>query len=209
MSTHYLPGRYRVRITTACLGESSKGTPQLEIGIEILGYHDPAEGTYHESANGPERMVYIALTEGTLGTPQSPGWAYQQLLDLGWQGQSFAALEPLVGQVRDAECKHEAWDDKVSEKWSIYRRRGNTPLRPIQDRNLRDLNKRFSGLLKAGARATPPTGSPEDSEGDDAVTAPLAPPQAPPKARRRSKAEMAAELMTAPPQGGNHEDIPF
>lgn len=147
MSTQYQPGRYRLKTLGAALGESKGGTPQIELGVEVLGFYVP-DGSFVEG--GGDRTIYLALTDGTLGTPDSPGWVYQQLLDLGWEGRSFVELGPLAGHVRDGECKHEAYEGKVAEKWSLFRRRGAEAQRPIQDRSLRQLNSKFAGLLKLG-----------------------------------------------------------
>lgn len=148
MGTTYPAGRYRLKTLGAALGESKSGNPQIEINVEILGYHDP-EGGFRECSG--DRTVYLSLTDATLGTPSDPGWVYQTLLDLGWDGRSFVELDSLAGHVRDGDCKHDEWDGKTVEKWGIYRRRIAQPQRPAQNQTVRQLNARFSGLLKAAA----------------------------------------------------------
>ncbi len=138
MSIHYEKGRYRLAVIGAALGESSKGTPQVELQVEV------------GDGSGPPRRVYMSLTEGTLGTPQSPGWVWDRLVDLGFVGPSFSDLEPLIGAVRDGECKHEAGDDGVMrEKWQIFGSMSK-PKNEAKPQTIRQLDSKFGGLLRSG-----------------------------------------------------------
>ncbi len=160
MSNFYTPGRYRLRVIGAALGESKNGTPQIELGVEVLAYLDPAENQFI-TTTGPERTIYLSLTAGTLGTPSNPGWVWQTLLDLGFNGTSFGDLDALAGQVRDGEMRLEDWEGGKAEKWTIYRRRAGTAQRPIAQAGVRSLNARFADLLKAAKPTTPPPAAPK------------------------------------------------
>lgn len=192
MSIQYPAGRYRLKTIGAALGESKKtGTPQVEINVEVQGYYDP-EGGFREC--GGDRTIFMALTEGTLGTPADPGWVYLALLDLGWAGKSFTELSALAGHVRDGECKHDEHEGKASEKWSLYRRRVAEPQRPAQAQTVRSLNAKFAGLLKAASlQAT--THKDVDDVIEEATNAPQT-------KRRQTARQPAAAEMESPPDGG-------
>lgn len=158
MTRTYEAGRYKLKVVGAALGESSGGTPQVEVGIEVQGYYDSQVG--YMTVQGPQQIVYLALTEGTLGTPAQPGWVWQTLKDLGFQGPSFSDLQPLVGQVRDGELRYEEYDGKERGKWSIYRARGSEPMRPLDRKATRAVDTKFGSLLKlmkgSGVKAPEP-----------------------------------------------------
>ncbi len=112
-------GKYRARIVGAALGESeAKHTPQVEITIELITAMGEDGRTYPVDA---KKIVYMALTENTLGTTSSPGWVLETLTAFGFRGPSFSNLECLVGKEVDALCKEEEYDGKMNEKWSIFR----------------------------------------------------------------------------------------
>jgi hypothetical protein len=158
MGWFYEVGRYRVRIISAALGESAgSGTPQVEVGISVIGAFVQGQGLV--KVEGPDRTVYLSLTEATLGTPAEPGWVWQLLTYLGFKGPSFGDLSPLVGREEDAQCEHSEYNGQTSEKWSIWRKRTG-PLNPIERQKARQLDSRFSALLRGNkerpAQATAP-----------------------------------------------------
>lgn len=210
MDTFWEPGRYRVKIVGACLGESkSSGTPQVEIGIQVEGLY--TNGTLHR-ADGPDRTVYLSLTEGTLGSASEPGWVWQTLTDLGFVGPTFADLQPLVGQVRDAQMETQEYNGSSQEKWSIYRRRGSTAMRPAEPKTVRQLGAKFGGLLKT-VKPTRPQPQPEPKMQEEAQEAEAPPatgwaPPLPSEPERTPVRQMAEGLAGTSP-AGSADDIPF
>lgn len=198
MSSFYEPGRYRVKVVAASLGESQGGTPQVELGIQILGRYDMTDGRYLP-CDGPDQTVYLSMTENTMGTPANPGWVMQTLTDLGFKGNTFADLAPLVGQVRDGEMKMDEWEGRSFPKWSIYRARGSQPLRPLDRSKSRQLDTRFGNLLKA-MRHEPKAVLDEPAPAPAPVAAPE---QAEEKPRPKSRKKAAASA------NGDPDDIPF
>ena len=153
----YDPGRYRVRITDAALGESeSKATPQIEVHIAILHTYDASFAPV-QCPNG-QRTVYLALTDGTLGTMSDPGWVAKLLLALGWTGPSLASLEMLAGKEMDAQCEYDNYSGEDKEKWSLWGPRTGAK-NPAKQSTVTALDRKFSWLLNQ-ANKTPAAAAP-------------------------------------------------
>jgi len=200
VTRYYDQGRYKLKVIGAALGESSGGNPQVEIGIEILGFADPQEG--YVTVQGPQQTVYLSLTEGTLGTPQNPGWVWQTLKDLGFIGPSFSDLQPLIGQVRDGELKYETWEGVDRGKWTIYRARGSEPMRPMDRSAVRKVDAKFGSLLKLMKGSELPPPSKQEPEAAPGPT---------PKPQRKGRVRETVPTEERPPIPGVEpgDDIPF
>jgi hypothetical protein len=198
MSVFYPAGRYRVRIISAALGESNPKadgttTPQIEVGIEILGLYD--QGELRQLA-GPPRTIFLSLTDATLGTSTAPGWVWQTLIDLGFAGKSFAELAPLVGKDRDGECRHDDFTGEAKEKWSIYRQARGAQ-RPAEQKTIRSIDSKFKDLLRTAARPGPAV----------APAAPTAPPG--PTNNRRPAPRPPTPPPEPEPDDQPNDPIPF
>ncbi len=190
---NYQPGKYRLKIVAAALGETKGGRPQIGLTCAVLSGRDKESGEAFELVDPPNRTVYLALTDGTLGTPEQPGWVWQTLLDLGFQGPSFSDLTPLVGQVRDGEMKVEPYEGKPQERWELYRQ--GSAVKPASVQVAKSVDTQFSRLLK-GAAAGAKNGS--------------AP--APQQQRQAAPRQTVPDMPDEPPLSGRkqpEEDIPF
>jgi hypothetical protein len=205
MTAWYEPGRYRVEIVNAALGESKeKGTPQVEVTILPKGVYGGG-GQLLECADQP-RTVYLPLTEACLGTAENTGWVMKTLAAFGFVGPSFNDLQPLIGKVADAQCVIESFDGEDREKWSLRRPYGQAPPRPAEKKTIRSLDAKYAGLLKTARNGVP---SPK-KENEVPSAAPTA--IADPKKNGRKRATVPAEPPPAEDDGAapdTSEDIPF
>jgi hypothetical protein len=183
MSAWYEPGRYRVEIVNAALGESKdKATPQVEVTILPKGVY--AGGGQLLDCAEQARIVYLALTEATLGTTANPGWVMKTLTAFGFVGPSFNDLQPLIGKVADAQCVIEDFNGEQREKWSLWRPFGQAPQRPAEKKTIRSLDAKYAALLKTArnAVASPkkeietPSAAPTARNGRKKATVPPEPP---------------------------------
>lgn len=183
-SNRYEPGRYRVEVCGASLGKAANGTPQIELGLSIVGRYD-GDGNLYD-ATGPERTCYMTVNDNTMGTADKPGWVWQTLLDLGFCGASLADLASCVGAARNAECKIEEHQGRNIEKWSVYRRRGASAMRPVEGQEARALDSKYASLLRT-AKAKPHEADGHaprsDGPGQSSPAAPPAPRQPSPAAK--------------------------
>jgi len=119
------PGLYRARLLSHTLGENDKGTLELRLPFNVLGVYDEA-GELQESEDRPERTLYLYLTPATIGTAEQPGHAARQLHQLGFDDEILDRLDhnrpdahDFVGQEVDLVCKHEDYNGKTKERWSL------------------------------------------------------------------------------------------
>lgn len=183
MAAFYTPGRYRVRIVGQVLAENKKGNPELQLKIQPIGYYEQSEYVEHDFPY--PRTVYLTLTEGTIGTPDKPGWIMELLRFMGFEGSSFGQLDPeakdavsFVGHEHDAICAVGDYEGREREKWSIYRGGSGEAAKPMEKKGIKALDAKFKALLK-------PKGKKEKDAAPDQVP--------------------VAELATAPAS----QDIPF
>ena len=136
----YQRGAYPAcEIISQALGEASTGTPQFSFRFRIPNTDD-------------ERTCYIALTEKTRD------FAIEDLKRLGFSMNSLRYLDPNVagyqdftGTFVDMYCKHDTYNSKTSEKWSISRPLGAVDVKPLETNKMRDLDNLFGRSLKANA----------------------------------------------------------
>jgi hypothetical protein len=218
MATHFEEGLYRCEIINQALvdGEQrspSKTTaPSVQITIKPIGFYD-SEGEYTEHDFGWDRTIYLYLTEDTVGKDASkPGWVFETLRFLGFNAASFGLLDPsvegacsFIGKQIDCLCRHEAYQGKNREKWSVFRPKEKKDLAPAQTKTIRTLDAMFGKLLKT--HSTP-------CQAPTAPT-PTAPPVSPPASNGHKKKNPVADALNAvkaadaTPPGPRPEDIPF
>lgn len=194
MAAFYEPGKYRVRVTKQQFGENKNSNPELQLAIKPIGIYEGEEPSDMEGLY--DRTIFLTLTEGTLGTAEKPGWVMTTLLFLGFNGTSFAQLDPehtkaisFVGKEFDARCDVEEYQGKEREKWNVLRPgtgSGGPATKPIATKAVRALDAKFGKLLKSSI-GRPAPNSPADPESTAAAIA----------------------TMDPPPPGRAEEDIPF
>jgi hypothetical protein len=154
VAAFYTPGRYRVRIVGQVLAENKKGNPELQLKVQPIGYYEKDEYVEHDFPY--PRTVYLTLTEGTIGTPDKPGWIMELLRFMGFDGSSFGQLDPeakdavsFIGHEHDAICAVGDYEAKEREKWSIYRGGSGAAAKPMEKKSIKALDAKFKALLKA------------------------------------------------------------
>lgn len=189
MAAFYEANRYKVKITNQVLTENKKGNPELQLTVQPIAVYE--RGEFSEFAGPYERTVYITLTDGTIGTPDSPGWALQLLEFLGFNGQSFAQLDPaddnaisFIDTVVDARCVIDTYNGVEREKWDIIRP-GRMTATTIDKKSIRALDAKFGKTLKSISKKQP-VGA---GVGDERVT--------------------LNDSLPPAPKGRGQKDIPF
>jgi hypothetical protein len=215
MSVYNEAGKYRAKVIGACLVKSeSSGNDQVLITLEIHGKYQEGYGLAEYPAPQYPPEVYMALTDGTMGTPASPGWVAQTLAYMGFDGD-FDNLHLLLSQFHDAICKHEeGLQGGLVERWSILRPGGVRAVAPPEKKQVRELNSRFGNLFSRKPAAQPAPTNGNGHPPSDATSAEPKPVEAKPAPRPRKRA--AVTQQATQPAGGftpapvtNNEDIPF
>jgi hypothetical protein len=161
-------GRYKAEIILAQQTKSKgKGTPQVELHLQLLAAM--GDGADKDVEYDPPRtkfppVIYLALTEGTLGTPGNPGWVTEVLQYIGFDGD-FEHLPQVEGWKGFVYCGEEKdLQGIMRDKWSIEMSRG--PKVIPQDKNeAKKLTRQFGGLFKkAQPASTAPPAAPEQQE---------------------------------------------
>ena len=182
MSVYHEQGKYKVLIAGQQLGENKRGNPEVQLVIQPLGYF--TRQGLEELATDFTRTIYLTLTPQTVGTEGKPGWVLETLRYLGFNGTSFAELDPrhpnhinLTGQEVEALCNHNTHQGKQREDWSILRPRNGAPIKELEKKGLRALDAKFGKVLKATAAKAaareptaaeaPADGAPAENDNDN------------------------------------------
>lgn len=162
----YNEGRYRVKITGQALTENKKGNPEVQLTILPVGWYEPQSDKPEPYAFQFPRTIFLTLTDATIGDEKAPGWVLHTLHYLGFRGTSFAALDPnvdgafvFVGMELDATCRHDTYEGKTREKWAILRSGEARATKAIEKKAIRQLDSRFSKVLKSMAAKPAPAGA--------------------------------------------------
>jgi hypothetical protein len=146
MATHFMPGKYRARITDQGFSISKKENPVFFLELQVLATV-AKDGT--STACEPLRRTYRkAITEKTVS------WLRHDLKALDVEPASFAQLDPqepgaikLIGREIDVWCRHEPYQDELTERWELC------PPRPrAGGDDVRRLDESLGHLLKKGAK---------------------------------------------------------
>ena len=126
MATYHEAGFYRAEIISSVIEESrgEKKTPQFEFQLKILEEKSKyGEWSSYMVEDRYPPVIYMSITDGTMGDKDSPGWVTRTLKFMGFDFKTFdpATLKGWNGQV---ECRHEmaqfgAKTGWMVEKWSI------------------------------------------------------------------------------------------
>ncbi len=149
---YYPFGRYWGKVITAQLGVTSNGNPQVVIHFSVKGKINPddPDGALLTCPDG-DRTIYSVITE------KRHEWAIKDLHELGYDEHSFKYLDPeepgyknLAGTEFACECKHEAYQGKTSEKWSVLSSTGPAAVKPLDKAGIRQLDALYGKKLKEG-----------------------------------------------------------
>jgi hypothetical protein len=149
MTTTYVPGRYRAVILEQGFSRALTDSRYFYLLFRITGrYRD--DGVLEECPQYERDYRQYLTTQ--IGVRILRG----DLETLGVQVTTFEQLDPnldghvcLAGREVDVTCRHEAFNGRVRERWTITR---TTPRLDLAD--LRELDSQFGALLR-GASAQP------------------------------------------------------
>lgn len=151
MGVFYSEGNYWVKCVSQAMGASkNKGTPQFSLRVAIAGKVNPLAPTGDLIAvESGERTLYMYITEGTAER------LCEDLQRIGFDKDSFKFLNPanenfhnFCGVEFEAYCKHEEYEGKTNEKWSIAFDRNAATAEPLEDKEVRKLDNLFGKFLK-------------------------------------------------------------
>jgi hypothetical protein len=119
-----------------------------------------------------DRSIYWALTEGTAT------FVAEKLQRIGFTGKSMGQLDPshpqhqsFVGQQVDLWCSHEDNNkDGVREKWDLSRELAAIEYKPLDSKQVRQLDSLFGRALSQKPAAKPVPAVVGDSDGDPGIT---------------------------------------
>lgn len=165
---YYDEGTYRCKLGRQLLAENNHGNPEVQIPCWPLAKMEQDQTETPVNADRP-RTVFLTITEGTIGDASRPGWVLLTLQFLGFNGTSFGQLdpgEPNSISFEDKEvlcsCTHNEYNGKTTEKWAIVRPGSQFQGKPAPKKAVRELDAKFSKLLKshvpaAGTQLAPPS----------------------------------------------------
>lgn len=147
----YDNGRYFGRITNQALGKASTGNPQIALRFLVVGKMTTPTA-YEPVDTQEERSLFMTITDKTADRIGN------DLATLGFAGTSFRQIDPSTSghhDFTDTEsqfyCKHEEYNGKDQERWSVARQGGGMPdMKPLEAKELRDLDNLFGKHLKKG-----------------------------------------------------------
>lgn len=158
---------YWGKVTKQQLGKSKGGHAQIVITFQVLGEINPMdpEGELIRSPSF-ERTMYRVITEKTADFAWEDIEALCDAAKLTPYPEQFRQLDPdnqafsydLTGAELAFYCKHDTYEGKTNEKWSISR--GGPKVEAMDEKELRQLDtlfgrKRAAGPAKAAAKAPP------------------------------------------------------
>lgn len=173
MSITYAQARYRGRIVSQALSESSTGNTQFVLTFDVLGVYDPTQPEALLTTTPGQRSIFRSITEKTIE------YFLEDLKYLGFDKGTFGALDPasqnhhsFVGQEIDALCSHEEYNGAQKERWQLSRGGGGLTLKPVDSKAVRSLDALFGAKLKQNAApsakkpAKQQAANPESEEAD-------------------------------------------
>lgn len=149
----YEPGVFVANIVQQGLTKASTGNTQFILRFKIVGKPDPADSNALIPAAEYERTIYMTITEKTAER------VVENLHHLGYRAESFGPLDPshpshqsFVGQQIEVYCKHEPdQSGNMREKWQLNRLPTAIEIKPLEAREVRQLDMLFGKALKGGA----------------------------------------------------------
>lgn len=204
---------YWGKVVEQKFGENRNGNPQLNITFKVLGKIDPSDpdGALLNCVSY-ERTAFMTITGNTIGFVTEHIQLLANAAGIAKPLTSWAQLNPehpkFTHDFVNAElafyCKHDTYEGKTNEKWSVARAGGGK--RPevdvLDDKKMRNLDALFGKHLK---EVKPAPAKEQDAAPDDDPGFDDAPPANPPAVnQKREKANAAATAAQAP-----DDSIPF
>jgi hypothetical protein len=156
MGVYNEAGKYRASIIKAEVTEAKndKHTPQVELTLDLIGIYDPKSNNelYECHKGNYPPVIYMSITDATMGTESEPGWVADTLAFLGFDG-NFNNIGNLAPQEIDVLCQYEkktVGKEGQREKWSVLR--PGRRAQPVESKGIRGLNAKFSKSVKAAAK---------------------------------------------------------
>jgi len=188
----YDQGRYWGRCISQAIGESkakegeSQGSRFVALGFQVRGKVNAADPEGHLLAcPAGERTVFLYLTEKSIER------TIDELRSLGFDKDSFKFLLPetpgyvnLNGVECALQCRHETYQGKTKDKWSIAGG-GGPNIKALDTAGVRQLDALYGKALKAKPAAKPTNGAKPPPE-------PATPYSEPAKTLEQATAEAAA-----------------
>ena len=162
---YYDEGIHVGQVLQQGLTKATTGTFQFVLTIKVLGVADPHDSTtYVPHRTQFQRSIYMAITEKTIE------FVVPTLETLGYEGSTFGALDPshpeyqsFVDKTFDFMCLHEKdQEGNLREKWSVARRAKLPELKPLESREMRQLDALFGRALASKGKK-PPVSVPGDA----------------------------------------------
>lgn len=151
------PGSYTGKVTGVAVTTAKSGNDQMEIECQLL--NDGKD-------TGVFVKVYLPLTESALGS-----WVDNKLDELGFNNDyTNPAFDATVYESVELYCKHDTYEQKTKEKWSIGGGPSNAPApmdrlqRLNAARRARKGTSRPTGKAAVPARSAPPKSAPPPTE---------------------------------------------
>jgi hypothetical protein len=127
---YHLAGLYKAKIVNAIISESrgEKKTPQFELALQLLDKQEPnGEWNPYTMQDRFPPIIYLSITDATMGDKNEPGWVTKILQYLGFDFDAWD-LDKIIGWEGVVECRYEIakFGTKAGqdvEKWSIFEER--------------------------------------------------------------------------------------
>ena len=162
-------GIYKARIRNKKdsygLGKNAKGTNQFVLSFDVIANYEDGEDIPENGDDGkplekPQRVAILYITqatwERTLRELQSIGYPHKKLIPRALnpgnepEGEAPGSFD-FAGREFLAQVKHEEYNNKMRERWSIYRPR----VGPMTDEDVSQFESQFGEEPAAGPTNAP------------------------------------------------------
>lgn len=154
----YQPGRYWGRIVAQAIGMTSKNNPQFVLTFKVIGKVNPEDpdGELLPVSEQYERSIFKVITDKTID------YVMEDLQKLGFDRETFKELDPntpgfqsFVGNELAFYCDHDTYEGTVREKWGLARDGSGLQIKPLEPKQMRELDSLFGKHLKKMVKAKP------------------------------------------------------
>ena len=155
--TFYKEGTYLGEVTDQAISKSSTGTFQFVLRFKVLAQKSE-DGQFYDLDKQYERTMYRAITDKTVE------YVVKEVQAMGYEGNGWAGLDPstpgyhsFAGKEIEVVCKHDEYDNNISEKWEFPRGATSKALevKHLDSSEKRQLDAMFGKALKGSAKPTP------------------------------------------------------
>jgi hypothetical protein len=153
----YEPGVYVAKVVQQGLTKASTGNTQFILRFRVEGKPDPVDPESMQAVAEFERTIWMTITEKTVER------IVGDLRNLGYRAESFGPLDPshpshesFVGNQIEVYCKHEAdQSGNQRERWQLNRAAAAIEIKPLEAKEVRQLDMMFGRALKGTPSAKP------------------------------------------------------